>query len=148
MNLQRNHDEGTEPDLVEYLVVQVPDVDSLAVVGAALHDLASTATINILDAVVVATDDLGSPREVPIESITGFSSVAGATGSLLSERDIRLAALALHPGTTGVVLVVEDRWAAPLAAAARSVGGRLAAGERIPSQRVERAFAAGVGRED
>jgi hypothetical protein len=41
----------------------------------------------------------------------------------------------------GLVIVAEDRWAVPLAAAASSVGGRIAAGERIPANRVERALA-------
>jgi hypothetical protein len=67
-------------------------------------------------------------------------------GSLLSENDIRLAALALPPGGAGLVLVAEDRWAAPLAEAARGVGGRIAAGERIPAHRVDRALASGPER--
>jgi hypothetical protein len=60
---------------------------------------------------------------------------------MLSDNDIALASHALRPGTTGIVLVTEDRWAAPLSAAARRVGGRIVAGERIPPSRVEQVLA-------
>ena len=45
-----------------------------------------------------------------------------------------------------IVLVVEDRWAGPLSAAARDSGGEVLAGERIPRLRVEAALA-GLRRE-
>jgi hypothetical protein len=37
--------------------------------------------------------------------------------------------------------VAEDRWAEQLSLAARGVGGRIVAGERIPAPRVEAAVA-------
>ena len=67
---------------------------------------------------------------------------------LLSEHDIRLAALALPPGSAGLVLVTEDRWAASLDGAARRVGGRIVAGERISAHRLERALAYTPERDD
>ena len=144
-----NDDEQVHSDLVEYLVIQVPDIASLTAVGPALHSLVATDTIRILDVVAVATDELGGVCELPLEAI-GFvpplPSCAHSNGSLLSEHDIRLAALALARGTAGLVLVAEDRWAVPLAAAARRVGGRITAGERIPHHRVERALAVGPER--
>jgi hypothetical protein len=39
-----------------------------------------------------------------------------------------------------VVLVAEDRWAVPLAAAAQALGGEVRAGERIARERVEAAL--------
>jgi hypothetical protein len=60
---------------------------------------------------------------------------------MLSENDIALASRALPPGTVGIVLVTEDRWAAPLSAAARRAGGLIVAGERIPPSRVEEVLA-------
>ena len=51
--------------------------------------------------------------------------------------------LALPPGSAGLVLVTEDRWAAPLDGAARAVGGRIVAGERISAHRFELALAHG-----
>jgi hypothetical protein len=60
---------------------------------------------------------------------------------MLSEHDIGLAALALRPGTAGMVLVTEDRWATPLSRAAQRAGGQIVGGERIPASRIETALA-------
>jgi hypothetical protein len=43
------------------------------------------------------------------------------------------AAAAIEPGTSAVLLVYENRWAAPFAAAVRRNGGVLLASERIPA---------------
>jgi hypothetical protein len=141
-----HHPDPVQSDLVEYLVVQVPDIASLRPMGFALHSLVGMSTIRILDVVAVWTDELGGVHELPLESIEELASLATfapTNRSLLSEHDIRLAALALSPQSAGLVIVAEDRWAVSLAAAARSVGGRIAAGERIPAHRVERALAEG-----
>jgi hypothetical protein len=67
--------------------------------------------------------------------------VEGELGGMLSDNDIALASHALRPRTAGIVLVTEDRWAAPLSVAARRAGGLIVAGERIPPSRVEQALA-------
>ena len=43
----------------------------------------------------------------------------------------------LQPGTSALIVVVEDRWAQLLADAARDGGGRIIGGERIPRHRLE-----------
>jgi hypothetical protein len=131
-------------DLVEYVIVAVPDQDSLATVVPALAELVQTAKIRILDLVVLLRDDAGAVtvREFEaVESMAALRRVEGEVGGLLSERDIALASIALRPGTAGIVLVTEDRWAEPLSAAARRAGGQIIAGERIPPPRVEGALA-------
>jgi hypothetical protein len=132
------------PDLVEYLVIVVPDVDSLASVASALADLVTGATIRILDLVVVARRADGSVLILEPEtlaSLAGLADAAAETGGLLSDHDIELVALGLEPATVGLVVVTEDRWAAGLSAAARQAGGLIVAGERIPAPRVEAALA-------
>jgi hypothetical protein len=139
-----NDHERVLSDLVEYLVIQVPDVDSLSSVCPAITAVTANSSIRILDLVAVTIDELGGVHELALDSVNDLGdlvSVAQRRGSLLSTHDVRLAALALAPGSAGLVLVAEDRWAAPLAAAARDVGGRIVAGERIPSHRVEVAMA-------
>ncbi len=131
-------------DLVEYLVIQVPDLNSLSSVGTALAALTSASTIRILDLVAVTTDEFGCVHEVALDSVAGLVGIAPFVhlhDELLSAHDIRLAALALPPGSAGLVLVTEDRWAASLDGAARRVGGRIVAGERISAHRLERALA-------
>ena len=56
------------------------------------------------------------------------TSVEGEVGGLLSEDDIALASGALHPGTSALMVVVEDRWAA-------AAGGRRASRRRRDHRR-------------
>ena len=56
-------------DLVEYLVIQVPDRNSLSSVGPALAALTAQSTIRILDLVAVTTDELGGVDEVDLDSV-------------------------------------------------------------------------------
>jgi hypothetical protein len=131
-------------DLVEYLLVVLPGPMALAAVGAELVRIVDTATVRILDVVVVNVGEDGTPDVLDIESLGVASEIREMTacyGVLLSRHDIELVALALQPGDCAVVLVAEDRWAEPLATAARSVGGEVRAGERIARQRVEAALA-------
>jgi len=138
-------------DLVEYLVIQVPDRNSLSSVGPALAALTAQSTIRILDLVAVTTDELGGVDEVDLDSVQGLADLVPFVHlhrELLSAHDIRLAALALPPRSAGLVLVTEDRWAASLDGAARSVGGRIVAGERISAHRFELALARGPASAD
>ena len=139
--------EGAEevaPDLVEYLVVSVPDLDALGNLVPALGEMAAGGAIRILDLVAVARDVDGAVEVLEFEavhSLAALSEVEGQVGRLLTERDIALASVAIRPGSAGIVLVTEDRWAEPLASAARRTGGRIVAGERVPRSRVEAALA-------
>jgi predicted nucleic acid-binding protein len=145
--------EGREPadrshevtsDLVEYVIVAVPDQDSLATVVPALAELVQTAKIRILDLVVLVRDREGAVTVLEfedVESMAALRRVEGEVGGMLSDHDIALASTALRPGTAGIVLVTEDRWAEPLSAAARRAGGQIIGGERIPPSRVEGALA-------
>ena len=58
------------------------------------------------------------------------SDTSGGTGGVA-----RFAA-AIEPGSTAVVLIWENRWAAPFASAARRAGGQLIANGRIPIQAI------------
>jgi hypothetical protein len=130
-------------DLVEYLVIAVPDRDSLASLVPALTDLVETARIRVLDMVVVVRDEDGTLEvsEVDrVDSVAALAGLEGDIGGILSEHDIALASLALGPNTAGIVVVSEDRWAKPLSAAARHAGGNIVGGDRIPATRVEAAL--------
>lgn len=138
--------ESVMSDLVEYLVIQLPDLDALATVGPAIIALHEDATIRILDLVALTIDEFGIVSEFPLDSlgpIGGLEDFIPQHGSLLSARDIRLAALGLPAGTAGLVLVSEDRWASTLEVAARRAGGRIVAGDRISAHRIGLALAHG-----
>jgi hypothetical protein len=111
----------------------------------ALAELVQTGKIRILDLVVLERDPEGAVTVLEfeaVESMAELREVEGEFGGMLSDNDVALASRALRPGTTGIVLVTEDRWAAPLSAAARHAGGLIVAGERIPPSRVEQVLAA------
>ncbi len=55
---------------------------------------------------------------------------------LLAADDVAHLAAAMDPGTTAGVLIWENLWAAPFAAAARRSGGQLIANGRIPIQAI------------
>ena len=132
----------TDLDLVEYVVIAVPGLSSTAGVAAALRELVESSRIRILDLVGVVTGEDGRCTAIEPEELSGLAElrdVEGEVGGLLSEDDIALACSALQPGTSALILVVEDRWAALLADAARSSGGRIIGGERIPRTRLEQA---------
>ena len=103
------------------------DLRARAVLGRrcrrALKQLVESAQIRILDLVGVVTELDGRFTAVEPELLSGLAaldSVEGEVGGLLSEDDIALASGALHPGTSALLVVVEDRWAQLLADAARA----------------------------
>ncbi len=127
------------PDLVEYMVVVTPDEASLAALVPPLAELVAGARIRILDLAVVVrgADAVVTVHEIEtVESLAGLRHVDGEVGGLLSQQDVATAGLALRPGTVGLVIVTESRWAEPLSVAARSAGGQIVGGERIPPHRV------------
>ncbi len=131
-------------DLVEYIVVVVPDLDSLANVGQALVEMVDNSLIRVLDVVVISKDTGGEILVLELEAVEGLRvmrRLVGDTGGLLSDHDLELVALALSPGAVGIVVATEDSWAEPLSRAAHRAGGRILAGERIPTARVEAALA-------
>lgn len=138
---------GFDPDVVEYVVIAIPDLSATAVVAEALEQLVTGTRIRILDLAVVRKDKDGVLHNVELEDVAGLApleGVEGAVGSLMSEGDIDLACGPLPSETTALVLVVEDRWAEPLAEAARFAGGRIVGGERIPRRRLQALGRAGI----
>lgn len=129
-------------DLVEYFIVLVPDLDAVGDVAAAVADLVHSTTIRILDAVVLVRghDDGLVVHELDDAPFLEPLLAARERECPLSDHDLALASLALPLGGVGLVVVVEDRWAEPLSAAARRAGGEIVAGERISMRRVESAL--------
>jgi hypothetical protein len=131
-------------DLVQYVIISLQEDVSLATVVPPLVGLVEQGVLRILDLVVLHKDRDGRVTVLELEEVEELSSLTGLegeVGGLLSVHDIALAAAALPSGVIAAVLVSEDRWAEPLAAAVRDVGGTIVAGERIPASRVEAAIA-------
>lgn len=105
-----------------------------------LLDLVDRGIIRILDIAFLAKDEDGSVSGIDIGDLkqvaAAFAEFEGASSGLLGFDDLQEAAAALDPGTSAAVLVWENRWAAPVAAALRRSGGQLVASGRLPIQAI------------
>jgi hypothetical protein len=102
-------------------------------------DLISRGIIRVLDVMFVIKNQDGTfsgfdAKDLDEESAGDFTVFAGASSGLLGQGDVETAAGAIEPGSAAVMIVYENRWAAPFAAAVRRNGGVLVASERIPAQ--------------
>ncbi len=105
-----------------------------------LVDLVDRGLIRILDLAFIAKAEDGSVAAVEIadlgDAVAEVAVFEGASSGLISEQDHAEAGNALEPGTSAALLVYENTWAAPFAAAVRRSGAQLVASGRIPVQDV------------
>ena len=137
-------DEITDIGPVDYLVVEWSGQQPSGEVAPLLVDLVDRGLIRVLDLVFVEKGEDGSVAGIEIsqlaEQVEELKIFEGASSGLLSEDDINDAGEALDPGATAALLVYENRWAAPFAAALRGSGAELVANGRIPIEDVEAAL--------
>jgi hypothetical protein len=132
-------DEFNEMGPIDYLIIEWPGRQPTGEVAPHVIDLVDRGLIRILDLAVIAKAEDGSVAALELSDLgeeTGFAAFEGASSGLLSKEDIGEAASALEAGTSAALLVFENRWAAPFAAAVRRSGGQLVASGRIPVQAV------------
>jgi uncharacterized membrane protein len=109
-----------------------------------VEKLVSNGTVRILDLVFVAKDENGDTVSLEFdqrEELAAFGDLDGEVGGLINEEDLAHVADDLPPGNAALVIVWEDRWAAPLAEAVREAGGVVIDTARIPADLVETALA-------
>jgi Family of unknown function (DUF6325) len=104
-----------------------------------LIDLVDRGIIRVLDAMFVTKAEDGTfagfdARDLDDKGVGDFTIFEGASTGLLGDEDAAKAAATIEPGSAAVMLVYENRWAAPFIAAVRRNGGEAIAFERIPTQ--------------
>jgi Family of unknown function (DUF6325) len=133
-------DELEEMGPIDYIVVEWPGRQPTGEAVPHLVDLVERGVIRILDLAFIAKAEDGSVAGLEIselgDQVEELKVFEGASSGLLSDQDTTEAAAALEPGTSAAVLVFENRWAGPFAAAVRRSGGQLVASGRIPVQAV------------
>jgi len=122
---------------IDYLVVEFPGSRMTGEGLPLLVDLVDRGIIRILDLVFVRKGEDGSVAAVQIADLDGdgeldLAMFEGASSGLLDESDLADAGTVLEPGSAAGILVYENVWAAPFAAALRRGGGQLVASGRIP----------------
>jgi len=134
------NDAGTDVEMgpIDYLVVEWPGKQPTGAAAPYLLDLVDRGLIRILDLAFIAKAEDGSVARLEIadlgDEVEEYAVFAGASSGLLSDDDTDEAAAALEPGTSAALLVYENSWAGPFAAAVRRSGGQLVASGRIPTQ--------------
>jgi hypothetical protein len=104
-----------------------------------LLDLVDRRLIRIMDALIIVKRADGSfdsltSQDLDPAQVGDLGALAGASSGLFTDDDAAAAASAMEPDTAGLMIMYENRWAAPFAVAARKAGGQLVAGGRIPVQ--------------
>jgi hypothetical protein len=121
---------------IDYLLVEWPGKQPEGEIAPHLVDLVDRGLIRILDLVFLAKDEGGTVAALEIADVGGevpaLAIFEGASSGLLSDDDVSEAGAALAPGTSAALLVYENAWAGPFAAAVRRSGGQLVASGRIP----------------
>jgi hypothetical protein len=104
-----------------------------------LLDLVDRGIIRVLDAMFVIKENDGTysgfeATDLDSKGVGDLAVFEGASSGLLGDDDVATAADAIEPGTAAVMLIFENRWAAPFAAAVRRNGGTVIDFQRIPAQ--------------
>jgi uncharacterized membrane protein len=134
--------EPLEVGPIDIVVIAYPAGSPMTGEGATrLLELVDQGIIRVLDAMFVIKEEDGTysgfeARDLDERNVGDFSVFDGASSGLLGDDDMKAAADALEPGTAAVMIVYENKWAAPFAAAVQRNGGFVVANERIPVQTI------------
>lgn len=136
---QRADDQLAEMGPIDYLVVEFPGSRLTGEGLPLLVDLVDRGIIKILDLTFVKREADGSVVAVELADLDAdgrldLAVFEGAASGLLGQDDLDAAGAVLEPGNSAGILVYENVWAAPFAAALRRSGGQLVASGRIPVQ--------------
>jgi len=126
---------------VDYLVVEFPAGASTFTgeMTAELLALVDAGIIRLIDALILTKNEDGSIDATElsdVEELGELQALETELAALLAAEDVEHLAAAMEPGSTAGVLIWENLWAAPFAAAARRSGGQLIANGRIPIQAI------------
>jgi len=122
---------------IDYLVVEFPGSRFTGEAMPLLIDLVDRGLIRVLDLVLVKKEMDGTVRGLALADLDDdermeLAVFEGASSGMLGDQDVAEAGAVLEPGSSAGVLVYENRWAAPFAAALRRSGAQLVASGRIP----------------
>jgi hypothetical protein len=124
---------------IDYVIIEFPGSKMTGEGFPILVDLVDRGIIRLLDLIFVSKEADGSVVGMEIadfdkDGALDLAVFEGVSSGLLDEDDIAEAGGILEPGSSAGILVYENVWAAPFAAAMRRSGGQLVASGRIPVQ--------------
>lgn len=123
---------------IDYLIVEWP-AGSPPTGEALPHllDLVDQGVVRIIDLAFITKQDDGSVvaldiMDLDLDGDPDLAVFVGASSGLIDADDQQEAGDALEPGTSAALLLYENAWAAPFAAALRSTGAQLVARGPVP----------------
>jgi hypothetical protein len=124
---------------IDYLIVEFPGRRTTGAGLPLLVDLVDRGIIRILDLALIRKEADGTVVRLNLadleqEEQADLAVFEGASSGLLDQEDLDQTAAVIAPGSAAGLLVYENRWAAPFAAALRRGGGQLVASGRVPVQ--------------
>jgi hypothetical protein len=133
-------DSGLELGPVDLVVIAFPpDAPATGEAIPIFIDLVDRGIIRVLDVLGIRKDEDGTFSGFDIDAAGDHGAgdlvaFQGAQTGLIGDEDVRIAAEEMEIGTRAIMIVFENRWAAPFASAVRRNGGRLVAYERVGAQ--------------
>ncbi|HET8930447.1 MAG TPA: DUF6325 family protein [Acidimicrobiales bacterium] len=130
----------------ELVVLEFPGSKFNGSIIPALIELVDDGIVRIADLALIVKDDDGSSTAFELSDLDAdvraqFDDLEGSAGGLLSDDDLAIASEALRDGSSALVIVWIDTWAARLAGAVLACGGRLVAHDRLDAESVAAALA-------
>jgi uncharacterized protein DUF6325 len=130
---------------VEYLILGFPGNKFTGQIVPELAKLIDSGLIRIIDLTFIMKDAAGGVEVVEydaVEELAAFAGLDAEVGGILTEEDIAYAAQSLEPNSSAALLIWEDTWASPFAAAVRNADGVILEGARVPREIIEQALGA------
>src|SRR3954463_12290744 len=131
--------EAAEIGPVEYIVIGFPGNQFKGEIAPALGDLVEAGTIRIIDIAFVGKDEGGEGAAFELSDLDpevreGLENLGATSSGLFNEEDLMAAGEELDPNSSAALLVWENVWAKPVAAAIRDAGGEVYDYDRIPHE--------------
>jgi hypothetical protein len=124
---------------VDFMVVAFPGNKFKGEIAPALARLVEAGTVRIIDVAFVAKGEDGDTAAFEILDLDpevgeALEKIGVEVTGLFNEEDLELAAEALDPNSSALMLVWENLWAREVAQASRDAGGELIEFNRVPHE--------------
>ncbi len=128
--------EAIEVGPVDVVVIEFADAKFSGEGLPILLDLVAKGVIRIIDAVAIKANEDGSFVSLSVEDLDAeggeWDLITGWTADVLGQEDFDAVGAILKPGAAAAIIMYENTWAAPFAAAMQRAGGQVVAFDRIP----------------